>query len=88
MLEDAVTKRFARSDAVHEVFERRVPARMTYLLIAANLLVFAYGYQLSQSRWLSGKEYLGAGSVSRVIALIIEWRLCMRRKGGFGRPRA
>ncbi len=59
LLEDAVTKKFARSDAVLEVFDRRVPARMTLLLIAANFLVFAYGFQLSQKAGLTGAEYMG-----------------------------
>jgi rhomboid protease GluP len=63
LLEDAVTKRFARGDAVLDVFTRRVPARMTYLLIAANLLVFGYGYQLSQKAGLTGAEYLGTGDL-------------------------
>ncbi len=59
LLDDSATKLFARGDAVREVFMVQTPARATYALIFANLLVFAYGLQLAKQGGVPMGEYLG-----------------------------
>ena len=62
LLDESATKLFARGDAVRDVFMVQTPARVTYLLIFLNLLVFGYGWQLAQQNGLPTEEYLGTAN--------------------------
>jgi membrane associated rhomboid family serine protease len=59
LLDESATKLFARGDAVRDVFMVQTPARVTYALIFANLLIFGYGFQMAQQKGVPADEYLG-----------------------------
>lgn len=63
LLDDDTTKAFARGDAVRDVFMVQTPARVTYALIFANLLVFFYGMQLANHTGIPINEYLGTDNL-------------------------